>query len=105
MKDILGREIKIGDYIVYATRSGDTAKMGLGKVRDIRPSQSVYDHDLHAYRKEDSLFLDTVSSSSWGLGGWAKNHTKSKAKVDFGHRVCIVSVFDVPAEIIQLLNS
>jgi hypothetical protein len=46
MKDMIGREIKVGQYIAYALRHGDYPSLGIYHVREVKEN-SIKAHKLN----------------------------------------------------------
>jgi len=92
MKDKLGREIKIGDYIVYGSLLGQSAALRIGKVLALKEDPTritvwgVEDGvDLPHYKKQAKLV-------------YAKGH------LSFPERVIVLRSQDVPRQYLTLLE-
>lgn len=88
-KDKLGREIKVGDYIVYAQRNGSALWLDVGKVLDC------------GLKKDLTPFVKVIGCRDWA--------NKAELKIRSGeitafNRVVIVPKEDLPEKYLELLK-
>lgn len=62
MKDIFGKTFKIGDYVVYAIRSGNSGAMKAGKVKEVADDYvSVNGLVIRIYNKISTVYVNSKS--------------------------------------------
>lgn len=88
-KDLFGRDIKVGDYIVYAAVDGRSATMRTGRVLELSHSKpSEYGSDPIEPK------ITVASWSNFRATGWSNDHERSgrqkNVKLGFLDRLVVV---------------
>jgi len=110
MKDMLGREIQVNDYIAYALTAGRSACLGIYQVREVSEDK-IKAHKLDASYGHGNYidqttgikrkFLDFDYDHTTGKGSWVEKSEEAKQKVlaktstlSMPERVFILNNFD-----------
>jgi hypothetical protein len=88
-KDLFGRDIKVGDYIVYAAVDGRSATMRTGLVLELSHSKP----SEYGYQSVDPK-ITVASWSNFRAKGWSDDHERSgrqkNVKLGFLDRLIVV---------------
>lgn len=103
MKDIFGKEIVIGDYIIYGAADGRSAVLRVGKVINIVKSKRQYCED------EIEKLKVLAVQEDFGEGPRSiKTHESAIKKVvtlEFGERTCVVPLNVLSNEYFNAINA
>lgn len=92
-KDKAGKEVKAGDYIVYAQAWGRSAGMNYGKVLSVGMSKAT-DWNLKKY--------PTIRIV--GVDSWENNKLQKPSTLRFSDRVLVVSEDQVTEKVLKALS-
>jgi hypothetical protein len=94
-KDKLGRDITVGDYIVYSSALGRCAVLKIGKVLAIKPRKDSWDN-------KPCWSITVVGVYDYG---WKdKPEIQKKGTLQFPDRTVVVSGAAIPEKYFELLK-
>lgn len=96
-KDLAGREIKVGDYVIYAALWSRSAVLKFGKV----VSLAARKHGEYSLKKEDTPTLRVTSVDNF-LGKYELQNHGTPITLGFLDRVLVID--SVPDNIAKLLS-
>lgn len=83
MKDVTGRELKVGDYIAYSVAKGRSACLDIAKILEIRAGRKI---------KVQGVWI----------GDFRGNELKSKPSfITYPERTCVIDPPDVIKELLK----
>lgn len=101
-RDMFGREIKVGDYIVYGAVDGRSGTLRAGRVIELTHSKdkvSIYDRETGEHRHDYEPKIKCESWSNFRSRDWGGKEKSGKQKavsLGFLDRLIVV-----PAEIVS----
>lgn len=98
IRDIFGRDIVPGCYIIYGTLLGRSAAIKVGKVlKAYRIEKSEY---AAASDSDCRITVTSAEKSNWN-GKWSATN---KGTLLFPNRCVVTPESDIPKEVLELLN-
>lgn len=103
-KDVLGREIKPGDYIVYGAAKGRCAGLNVGRVLATEAKNDGYTAKPYLKVKAASLQVEWGEVRQAGMNGWGSKPKPKAVHLCFAERMCVVPAETVPDAYKELLD-
>lgn len=105
-KDVLGNEIKAGDYIVYGAAKGRCAGLNIGRVvaAEMATAHGAYDGRTKALRvTAESVQVSWGEYTRTGMDSYSDRKKPRKVSLFFSERICVIPESIVPQAIKDLL--
>jgi len=105
-KDVLGNEIKAGDYIVYGAAKGRCAGLNIGRVTATEMTKA---HGSYEGRNDTLRVTSEAVQVSYGryertgCDSYSSNKKPRKVSLFFSERICVIPESVVPQAIKDLL--
>lgn len=95
-RDVLGNEIKEGDYIVYGAAKGRCAGLNIGRVKEAKGTGRI---------RASGVVVSWGKYAAAGTGwGYADNPKRRDVFLAYPERICVIPESSVSAELKELLS-
>lgn len=103
--DVLGGEIRPGDWIVYGSLKGRCAGLNIGRVIEWEVVESQWATQASSLRiKADAVLYTWGEYRRAGMTTWGKNKKRpTPVRLDYSDRICVIPESIVPDHIKALL--
>lgn len=102
-KDVLGNEIKVGDYIVYGAAKGRCAGLNIGRVAAIG-KRAAGNEGKKLKWTVDAIQVSWGEYTRTGMNEYAANPKPRPVHLEFSERICVIPEFIVPEVLKEMMK-
>jgi hypothetical protein len=102
-KDLVGQEIKVGDYVAYAAAWDRSAVLHIGRVRQLTETkEKVYDYHRESSKHHPKVRVRSAEPRRWGEEKWRAQ--MKDVSLGFFDRLIVLDPRTLPQELLDLLD-